>query len=80
MKNSKDPFIIFGLIYILSGIVLNIRMYFLHAWPTFLFFILIIFGILLLLSNQITKRIKNYRLWQTIIALIPVAFYCLWYA
>ena len=37
-----------GLIILLVGIILNIKMYIYNEWPTYLFFVLCLFGILLI--------------------------------
>lgn len=37
-----------GLFILLVGIVLNIKMYVFNEWPTYIFFVLCLFGILLI--------------------------------
>ncbi|ALM08256.1 hypothetical protein SB49_10915 [Sediminicola sp. YIK13] len=75
MKNLKEPLILFGIAYIIYGIVMNIRMFTEQMWPTFLFFISIVIGIILLLLNRPTKKLKHYKIWQIVIGLIPVTFF-----
>ena len=75
MKSLKEPLGLFGIAYLIYGIVMNIRMFTEQMWPTYLFFISMIIGIFLLLINRPTKRLGNYKIWQTIIGLIPIAFF-----
>ena len=46
-----------------------------QMWPTFLFFISIIIGIIFLLINRPTKKLKHYKIWQIVIVLIPITFF-----
>jgi hypothetical protein len=46
----------FGLCILLIGIFLNLRMYFLEEWPTYMFSILSFFGILLMGISFLMKR------------------------
>ena len=48
MKKTKLFIRYFGLFILVIGIVLNIKMYLFNEWPTYLFFILSLFGILLI--------------------------------
>jgi uncharacterized protein YycO len=76
MKNLTTPLGIFGLAYLLYGLVMNIRMFTEEMWPTYLFFISMGIGVFFLAINKLTKRLPNYRVWQIIIGLIPItAFY-----
>ena len=76
MKNLTTPLGLFGLAYLLYGLVMNIRMFTEEMWPTYLFFISMGIGIFFLAINKLTKRLPKYRVWQIIIGLIPVtAFY-----
>ena len=51
---------------------MNILMFVDKMWPTYIFFISMGIGILFLLFNKLTKRLPNYRLWQTAIGILPV--------
>ena len=75
MKNFKTPLGIFGIAYLIYGLVMNIRMYTEEMWPTTLFFISMGIGILFLTINKLTKRLPNYRVWQIIIGILPVAVF-----
>lgn len=76
MKNLTTPLGLFGLAYLIYGLVMNIRMFTEQMWPTYLFFISMGIGIFFLTINKLTKRLPSYRLWQIIIGLLPVtAFY-----
>jgi len=72
MKNLTTPLGLFGLAYLLFGIAMNILMFVDKMWPTYIFFISMGIGILFLLFNKLTKRLPNYRLWQTAIGILPV--------
>jgi uncharacterized protein YycO len=72
MKNLTTPLGLFGLGYLLLGTVMNILMYAERMWPTYIYFIAMGIGILFLLSNKLTKRLPNYRLWQTAIGVLPL--------
>jgi len=72
MKNLTTPLGLFGLAYLLFGIAMNILMFVVKMWPTYIFFISMGIGILFLLFNKLTKRLPNYRLWQTAIGILPV--------
>ena len=76
MKNLTTPLGLFGLAYLIYGVVMNIRMFTEQMWPTYLFFISMGIGVLFLAFNKLTKRLPNYRIWQILIGLLPVtAFY-----
>lgn len=75
MTNLKTPLGLFAISYLIYGTVMNIRMFTGQMWPTYLFFISIIIGILFLFLNKPTKQLKNYKFWQIIIGLIPVTFF-----
>ena len=75
MTNLKTPLGLFAISYLIYGIVMNIRMFTEQMWPTYLFFISMIIGILFLFLNKPTKQLKNYKFWQIIIGLIPITFF-----
>ena len=59
-----------GLILLLLGIGFNINMYLSNAWPTYLFYIISLLGLLLLLLSFLSRSIKKQV--QVFIVLIPV--------
>jgi hypothetical protein len=70
MKQKKNLTLrCFGLLFLLIGIVLNINMYLIEAWPTYLFFIICIIGIFQIVLSLMIKKIKIS--WQIFWALIP---------
>jgi uncharacterized protein YycO len=76
MKNLTTPLGLFGLAYLICGSVMNIRMFTVEMWPTYLFFISMGIGAFFLAINKVTKRLPKFRVWQIIIGLLPVtAFY-----
>lgn len=65
MKYYKSPLTIFGLILIGFGLILNVRMFFINAWPTYLFLIAMGIGFIFLFidwplrkSNRYSKKVK----------------------
>jgi hypothetical protein len=46
----------FGFFILLVGILLNIKMYFFNEWPTYMFFVLSFFGIILIGTSYLMKR------------------------
>ena len=76
MKNLTTPLGLFGLAYLMYGLVMNIRILTEEMWPTYLFFISMGIGVFFLAINKLTKKLPSYRVWQIIIGLIPItAFY-----
>ena len=75
MKNIKTPLGLFAIIYLTYGIVMNIRMFTEKMWPTYIFFISIGIGIFFFGINKFTKRLPNYRIWQVIIGISPIAIF-----
>ncbi len=76
MKNLTTPLGLFGLAYLIYGLVMNIRMFTEQMWPTYLFFISMGIGVFFLAINKLTKRLPKFQFWQIIIGLLPVtAFY-----
>ncbi len=49
-----------GFFILLLGIILNFKMYFFDEWPTYLFFIIILFGILLIGISYLKSKKKNH--------------------
>lgn len=76
MKRLKTPLGIIGLLYIVFGLVMNIWMFIGAWWPTYLYFLSIGIGIFLLLINGLTKGLPKFKIWQTLIGILPiVAFF-----
>ncbi|UFH34611.1 hypothetical protein [Flavobacterium acetivorans] len=46
----------FGLFVFLVGVILNFKMYYFDEWPTYMFYILSFFGILLIGISYLMKR------------------------
>lgn len=75
MKNLKTPLGIFGIAYLIYGLVMNYRMFTEKMWPTYLFFISMGIGIIFLAINKSTKRLPNFRFWQILIGILPVTLF-----
>jgi uncharacterized protein YycO len=75
MKNLKTPLGIFGIAYLVYGLVMNYRMFTEKMWPSYLFFISMGIGIIFLAINKSTKRIPNFRFWQILIGILPVTLF-----
>lgn len=75
MKNFKSPLAIAGVLYLFFGIFMNIRMFVENMWPTYLFFISVLIGIIFLFLNKPTQKLKNYRIWQLIIGISPIIIF-----
>ena len=48
-----------GIFILLVGIVLNVKMYAFKEWPTYLFFVLILFGIILIVISYLKLKKLN---------------------
>ncbi len=59
----------FGLAFLLVGIALNIKMYVNQEWPTYLFFIICLVGIIQIILSVVLKGMKSG--WQIFWSLIP---------
>lgn len=76
MKNLKAPLKIIGIGYLVFGTVMTVWMFLGQWYPTVLYFYSIGIGIFFLLINGITKRLPGFRIWQSIIGVLPLlAFY-----
>ncbi len=60
----------FGLLLLIIGISLNIKMYIDKAWPTFLFYVIIIIGILQIIISILCKQMK--KKWQILWLVLPI--------
>ncbi|MGO4819155.1 hypothetical protein [Flavobacterium sp. W22_SRS_FP1] len=46
----------FGFFILLVGIILNIKMYLFNEWPTYMFYVLCFFGVLLIGTSYLMRR------------------------
>jgi len=60
----------FGLLLLIIGIALNIKMYIDEAWPTYLFYMISAIGILQIIISLFCKQMKMS--WQIFWALFPI--------
>lgn len=72
MQIITKPIGLFGIFWFLTGLVLNINMYLEKAWPTIMFFVLMLIGIVYMLIAWKTKLNSKA---QIVIGLLPVAGY-----
>lgn len=70
MKNKNLILRYFGLISLIIGIALNIKMYLYEEWPTYLFYVLCFIGIVQAILSFTLKEMKKG--WQVFWVLIPV--------
>jgi len=68
MKNRNLILRYFGLLVLITGVIFNIRMFIIEAWPTSLFFIICLIGIIQVCFSYY-KQIKI--AWQIFWCLIP---------
>lgn len=69
MKQKNLILRYFGLIVLSIGIILNFRMFLSQAWPTYLFFIVCLIGIIQLIISFVLKKMNIF--WQVFLILIP---------
>ena len=70
MKNKNLILRYFGLLLLVIGIILSIKMYVDRAYPTYLFFIISGIGIIQLIASFVSKKMKVS--WQILWALLPL--------
>ena len=70
MRNKNLILRYFGLFLLVVGIILNVKMYIDEAWPTYLFFIISVIGIIQIIASFVSKQMKVS--WQIHRALLPV--------
>lgn len=58
-----------GFALLILGTAFNIYIYVIQAWPTYLYFVMMAIGVLLLLLSFFCKNLKT--IWQTLIAALP---------
>lgn len=78
MKFYKSPLFWMSVLYFLTGLVLNIRMYVMEAWPVYDFFVLMGIGLVFSLfdisirkDRKLVKREKLYA--QSVITILLIA-------
>lgn len=59
-----------GMLFFVIGIILTIRMYTENAWPTYLFFIMCIIGLIQIITAFTIKQIKI--TWQIFWSVFPI--------
>jgi uncharacterized membrane protein HdeD (DUF308 family) len=70
MKGKKNLVLrCFGILLLITGIVLNIMMFIEKSWPTYLFFIICIVGLIQIIISFLVKPIKI--IWQIFWGLLP---------
>jgi len=69
MKEKNSILKYFGLVILIIGICLNIKMYLNQEWPTYLFYIICFIGIMQIFMSLIIKKINV--VWQVFWSLIP---------
>ena len=74
MKILTKPIGLFGIFYFFTGVLLNINMYVQEAWPTIMFFVLMLIGFGYLL---VAWKVKLNIMAQMILGLLPAAGYLL---
>lgn len=74
MKILSKPISIFGILYLLLGIFFNINMHVTNAWPTYMFLILMLVGIIYILIGWKTNLGM---ITQIILVILPVIIYYL---
>jgi len=72
MKKLSTPLGILALSYIIFGSIMNIWIFIAEMWPTYLYFILMGIGVLLLAINGPTQKLPKYKFWQFIIGIAPI--------
>jgi uncharacterized membrane protein HdeD (DUF308 family) len=70
MKNKNLILRYFGLLLLVIGIILSIKMYVDRAYPTYLFFIISGIGIIQIIASFVSKQMKVS--WQILWALLPL--------
>lgn len=73
---SKNKLLLaFGALALLIGIVLNVKMYIDEAWPTYLFYILCVVGVVQIVIALLIKKIKIG--WQVLWIVLPYLMFLL---
>lgn len=70
MKHKNLILRYFGLLLLIAGIILNIKMYINEEWPTYLFYVISAVGVIQIIVSFIVKPIK--KVWQIFWALLPI--------
>ena len=69
MKGKNLVLRYLGFLFLIIGIYLNIRMFIIEAWATYLFFIICIVGLIQIIVSFLVKPIKV--AWQVFWGLLP---------
>ena len=69
MKNKNLILRYFGLMFLILGIALNIKMYVNQEWPTYLFYVICFIGAIQIVFSLVLGSIKNG--WQIFWTLLP---------
>lgn len=72
MKRLLTPIGIFGLFYLISGTLLNIRMFVIEAWPSVIFFLLMFIGLIFIGLSFIRWNFKMKYIVQIVLGLFPL--------
>ncbi len=73
---SKNKFLFaFGALALIIGVILNVKMYVDEAWPTYMFYILCIVGVVQIVIALLAKKIKIG--WQIFWGTLPYLVYLL---
>lgn len=75
MKKKNLVLRYFGLLLLIIGIALNIKMYIDEDWPTYLFYMISTIGILQIIISLFCKQMKIS--WQIFLALFPIILGCI---
>jgi len=70
MKNKNLILRYFGCFLLVVGIILSIKMYVDKAYPTYLFFLISVIGIIQIIVSFLSKQMKLS--WQIFWALLPI--------
>ena len=70
MKNKNLIIRYFGLLLLVVGIILSVKMYVDKAYPTYLFFVISAIGIIQIIASFLSKQMKVS--WQIFWALLPL--------
>jgi len=70
MKNKNLIIRYFGLLLLVVGIILSVKMYVDKAYPTYLFFVISGIGIIQIIASFLSKQMKVS--WQIFWALLPL--------
>ena len=73
MKSLLTPIGLFGLFYLISGTLLNIRMFVVETWPSVICFVVMFVGLIFIGLSFVKWNFKMKYLVQFILGLLPLA-------